>query len=329
MTRNRILGALSILTALLVVGCGGSSSKKKTLDAAGFAERAADAVCTALANCGCASTPVDCKTAVTDQYTELLSRHQVQYPSQKLVPEKMQACLDDLAADLRDCSLQRWTGDVTAKGWWGHSTNFGYESTWLPESCFSVELYVGVQEKDERCFSSNDCAPGLYCDRDSFTCQPLTAAGAACGGEGDPDCVDGCYCPHEADSVCTQYPGEGEDCGFGDYECQEGLFCNESESGEPKYVCKAPGQAGDYCHSGSHGACRAGLFCDVSHECKPVLADGTDCTDGRACVHGWCQMKPDMEDCDTPGNCQCADPGVCDAVEGLQGTSGPFARPPT
>jgi hypothetical protein len=72
-------------------------------------------------------------------------------------------------------------------------------------------------------FVIHDCneKDGLFCDKDTVTCQPFRKLGEAC----DPfhDCVDTAYCDT---GVCTEKAAKGGDC-FEYDACKKGLYCTD------------------------------------------------------------------------------------------------------
>lgn len=273
------MSALS-LGAILVVGCGKSSSSDQALNLESFAVQAADVWCSAMSNCSCtdASAVQDCKTAYREMITLVLSEQLAYRPSMKLDPTAAQTCLDSFQAAVSECHLPSGTSAQ------GTLVSRSQLPVYIP-NC--EEIFVGTQTESERCGDSWDCITTLACDRRTWTCAPRIAVEQSCQYV---DCHAGLTCG--ADSICTQIPGEGEACPT--YECQEGLNCVDVAG---TYTCVAPHQLGADCTDGV--GCAEGTYCDAT--CKALIADGETCGGSGQCLHGWCNSY----------DSKCIDPGIC------------------
>lgn len=127
------------------------------------------------------------------------------------------------------------------------------------------------------CFTED----GLYCARETSTCESLLAEGATCERDpGFPGCVAGTFCEHER---CVPERGEGESCLVD--------------------ICTFPLT----CASPNEIACGPGLRCTVGDpdpRCVAPKADGSTCRSFQECASGWCEI-----DCDEQQSC--SETGVC------------------
>lgn len=240
----RIVNALSLLGAILSMGCGKSSSNDE-LNVRSFAAEAADIVCSAMVDCSCsdASALQDCKTAYREMITQDLSVQFIRYSSAKLDPAAAQACLDGIRAELSDCSLG--TPMMTSVGL-ASSRGVGINVA----SC--DEMVVGAQAQGDPCGQDWDCAPALSCDQRGYTCAPRAAVEDSCEFV---SCQDGLFCL--MGSTCAERPGAGEVCPFGN--CQDGLSCI-AVGGDGPFTCLAPHAVDAVCDDGA--GCVDGSYCD-------------------------------------------------------------------
>jgi hypothetical protein len=203
-----------------------------------------------------------------------------------------------------------------------------------------------------RCFSAQDCAEGLVCDRNTCrtpvpedsncshrgvpcaaglfcagevgdeTCQPAVRKGMRCGFDNTlfAPCLEGMTCFPEAGrnyGVCGPHLAVGEPCD-GTIPCSPGLRCS-SPNGPSRYECTVVtfGDIGDECEVG-HGTRR----CNSRTTCR--TAEGQD--------SGTCEPFPDLgEACDGRVPCRTGwcRPAGCDDVQngcriGRAGLCAPF-----
>jgi hypothetical protein len=176
--------------------------------------------------------------------------------------------------------------------------------------------FTGRVEEGEDCyfdygFTSEECAPGLYCAQTSMCpgeCRPYQQEGDACPSAGrcDPEltCVRECELPCEG--TCGARPGVGEGCENTSGVCAAGLICDASS--EP-YVCIEPRAEGEPCTRSYQCAtfycideecataaeleCRGHMDCDddqycdqAEQRCAPRIAEDESCAGGALCADG-------------------------------------------
>lgn len=273
--------AVISLGAVLLVGCGKSSSSDEPMNARSFAAGFADTVCSALATCSCTdpSAVEDCKTAYNEMISQELSWMLTGSSSWKVDPAAAKTCLADMKAMLGTCTAPPPNADG------------------FPESCRESLLIVGTQAVDDRCNQDSDCAPGLACDWSTYTCATRVAVDGDCSNVA---CADGLFCAPGA--VCTARPGVGEACPFGN--CLDGLTCRYDSTADGN-LCFAPHALSEGCSDGY--ACAVGTYCDRDDTvtCLALKADGETCTSWDQCLHAWCNGFDNT----------CADPGICWLME--------------
>lgn len=167
--------------------------------------------------------------------------------------------------------------------------------------------------------STVSCKNGLMCPvfGATPTCQmpaTQTALGGACdpyqGAYTDmPSCAPGMYCQLQYDAgmnaiggKCATLLAKDAACNlndvgsyfFVDNDCIDGTVCTPTADGTTAGTCKTYGAANAQCWLyGSDplvSTCKAGLYCQAnaagSHvgTCKPLLSDGSLCSDTRLCA---------------------------------------------
>jgi hypothetical protein len=285
MRNLRSIGCAALAAAALLAGCGKSSSPKEQLQLSSFAAKAADTVCSALAKCGCtdASAVASCKQAFVSDMTDQMAFEVLMYPGATLDPAAAQTCLDDLKAELSDCSLPPTTNLV------GRPVAPRFDLL----GCEGV--FKGVQISGERCQVDAECAAGLACDQGTLSCATPAAVDGDCTSI---SCADNAWCNA---GTCAAKVEAGADCSAGgDRACVDGLDCWPSSSAGHN-VCAAPVAVDGDCSEVP--VCVSGAYCNASHLCATLIADGVGCDEGYQCEHGWCN---------TQGVCE--DPGICELL---------------
>lgn len=124
-------------------------------------------------------------------------------------------------------------------------------------SCLTVTgTCATLREPGEECVEGSDCVSG-YCEDDA--CLALPGDGEDCF-EYD-QCAAGLAC---VDGTCYEAVETGEVCN-GDANCPEGERCLNDQQGE--YVCRAPGQIGEFCSTDRD--CDSPLICNWDvNECS-------------------------------------------------------------
>ncbi len=296
MNRLRSIGCVAVVAAALLVGCGGSSSSgTETLQLNSFVARAADAMCSALSQCGCSdsSAVTSCKQAYTSSLTDTLGYELMRYPGRTIDPTAAQTCLDAVKAELADCSV---TAAQPAAGLVGISMSPMYAN--LP-GCDLTTVFKALQTAGEPCHDDVECVAGLACDQGMRTCGTPAALSADCS---HVRCIDTAFCG--SGDTCQALLVAGDPCdSSGDYwdqpECGAGLVCDYSSS-HMHEVCVAPVSIAGSCSDGQ--PCVSGAYCDSggTNQCTADLADGATCTSSQQCTHHFCNSQG-----------KCADPGIC------------------
>ena len=335
MTRISIIRVLS-LGALLLAGCGKSSSSEATAGLKDLAARAAKVYCGAMVKCQCtdSSAANDCETAFTKSYLEYFANVVGYQPSLKVDDTAAQKCLDDAQAELESC-----TGLAIPDGSYGpsgppmpldvgsvgSSGPSGPPPSAMPASC--NEIFVGTQAEGDKCNPDNgdtDCAPGLGCNSQTHLCAQQGARGADCSYTRS---AEGLYCAYGyAGPTCTDAIAEGNYCNgsdhYGQPDCAAGLECYWKSTPYPypplvampypsegDYVCQ-PKVLGSGAVCDEDAPCAAGFFCDYySDTCKALKLDGVACGGSNECIHGWCNYA--LTNADGGQEPACADPGIC------------------
>lgn len=271
----RTLRTVAVLSlgAVLMLGCGKSSSNKEPLNVKTLAATLASTVCSEFAKCSCTdpSAVKDCTAAYTEMLTIQFSSQVAGSQAVKVDSAKAQTCIADIKATLSTCSAPPPYVDG------------------FPASC--DEFFVGTQTADELCDGDQDCAPGLACDRRTWTCATPVAVDGDCTGY-YLSCAEGLFCNG---SVCKAIPAAGQECP--DEVCQDGLSC-VYVTADTKWECVAPHAATESCADGA--GCVDTARC-VSGTCVALTADGGACKNWYECLHGWCNTY----------DWKCADPGIC------------------
>ncbi|MEM7153991.1 MAG: hypothetical protein AAF799_14165 [Myxococcota bacterium] len=188
-------------------------------------------------------------------------------------------------------------------------------------TCVDPCAVLGGRLLDEPCRDPSggsvydDCAAGLFCDRDLFPCQPLAELGQPCRSTNGA-CADGLSCNWDSD-VCVTAAAAGESCD--NVECAQGLDCDwindsricvvEALEGED---CSQARCAGDlYCNDFNFcqdapgldelclfgNICAFGLACDVPiNRCVALPEADQPCLDNRCAAGSWCLSSADDPD---------------------------------
>ncbi len=301
MTRLRSIGCVAAAAAALLAGCGGSSSSKtEALQLNSFVAKAAETMCSALAQCGCSdsSAVTSCKQAYVSSMTDALDVQLLAYPGQTLDPVAAQKCLDDTKAELADCSLTPGTSTTLVSG---RSTMLGVAL--MPEvtlpGCDTSTLFKPLQTAGEPCRDDSECVAGLACNQGMRVCGTPAPLSGDCTYV---SCVDTAYC---LASTCQARLAAGEDCvstydNWDKPRCGDGLVCDYSIS-HAHSICVAPVSVAGSCSDGQ--PCVSDAYCDSggTNQCTADLADGAACTSSQQCAHRFCNSQG-----------KCADPGICD-----------------
>ncbi|QDG51043.1 hypothetical protein FIV42_09950 [Persicimonas caeni] len=227
------------------------------------------------------------------------------------------ACLShsDCTGEDAYCDGSSYVGNVATNGTCGVRGQAGQSCT-LPEDC-AEGLYCdrdGVCSEppgeNEPCTSI--CQSGLICNREVDECRPL-------GGDSDP-CYEAIECQPDlacgADNTCQTPPANGESC----FErCQPDLKCNLQTG-----TCEPLPSQGEDCS----GECADGFVCGADSTCQPIASEGdscasNDCTDGLLCTNATatCVVPALVDTSCEPGNCvwyaTCHPSGTCDPLPSL------------
>lgn len=188
---------------------------------------------------------------------------------------------------------------------------------------------ICVPEKDEGCWSNNDCPFNLRCASEEICVDPAGCADSHYAGfcdtfpqEGDccvshADCASDhecrnnnttATCPPNATAVCVPKPTLGEEC-YNYFDCPAGLVCNNA------FICACNAR----CWRSRMGDCAlpSEQYCNADTDC------GTDST----CARDWeCLSNPcyNTNDCALGGKCQADAVGQCWAHH--QCESGQFCK---
>ena len=110
------------------------------------------------------------------------------------------------------------------------------------------------------------CTPGLYCSKQSQSCEAPLPAGAACTPNADPPCnlLDGHFC-HPINKVCAEikYAAAGQSCGYvmpDFYLCSGSSTCQGAQ-GAQSGTCLAPAADGAACDAQKGPACLPPALC--------------------------------------------------------------------
>lgn len=179
------------------------------------------------------------------------------------------------------------------------------------------QVLTGTVQTGASCYENRDCVEGDYCATGvgcPSSCQARVAVGASCAG-GTP-CVFGASC------------------------IRGGTAPNFT------FTCLADADQGQACGGGVNGDCKPTAWCDgtrgAAGTCQAFVATGVSCTAAGACVPadvcaglsgaslGTCAVGAALGATCTPGNRQCAYPGLyCDSTSsrcaewpGVGGTCG-------
>jgi hypothetical protein len=281
---------LALSAAALFAGCGKSSSPAEPLQMKSFVAKAADTVCSALARCACtdSSAVTSCKQAFVSDMTDQLDYVLLQYPGQTIDPVAAQTCLDDIKAELSDCSLSPAPDS-------GLAVSDSKGSSLQVPSC--DQLFKGVQASGGRCHADAECAAGLACDQITQSCATPAAVDGDCT---NVSCADTAWCNA---GTCTAKLAAGATCtsetdNWGYDVCAAGLSCDYSSSLDHS-ICAAPVAIDGTCGDGNI-RCVTGAYCNDSDVCVALIADGQACSYGFQCEHAWCNAQG-----------KCEDPGIC------------------
>ncbi len=277
--------ARSVLTVgLLLAACAkDDGDPQRQLER--YVEGYASTVCSALVTCSCTAPAAeeDCKAAYRTMLEYALAEEMVQSPARAPVAAAVDTCLGDLRAAVQGCPGPT-RSEVTGGGFEIAKASFDV----LVPSCTPRGLFAGTLASGERCSSPQDCAPGLGCDEEAYTCAPLAAVDGSCATIG---CAEGLHC--NSSLTCATRPTAGQACP--DFACATGSSCVDVEG---VMTCVAPHAATESCTDGA--GCVAGTYCDWDvGVCATPLTDGTPCGEDFECEHLWCRSGT------------CADPGFC------------------
>jgi hypothetical protein len=216
-------------------------------------------------------------------------------------PQRVQACLDELAAGGCD-SLSRREPESCQRALEG-TVEAGGDCTLdaecagdqycklgdaCPGKCAAYEVAGGA------CVSTDDCASGLECD-DNGHCVAPAQKGELCQ-QGEPDCANGLVCLGEDSSA--KIPGTcytieeglsgelGDECALSGSLCQAGYACEITSTSPIEGSCVAQVEANAGCHLALPDECPESQYCKLGRD---LLAAGS-CTDkpgaGQKCAAG-------------------------------------------
>jgi hypothetical protein len=142
-------------------------------------------------------------------------------------------------------------------------------------------VFTGKLAAGAECIGTMECAPGLVCNAmkcetpggDGDKCRPVIELTMAVV---ESSCASGLHCSLE-DYVCMPKVAKGAACVLTE-ECQDGLSCRDS-----KCVPAGPAKHDEGCDEATD--CPAGDFCNLSHRCETLRADGEKCLLDSQCQH--------------------------------------------
>jgi hypothetical protein len=300
----RPLRSFALLSAALVVACGGNSAFEGG-DGDGGESVAFDALPAAFASAECELlercygplyelflTFEDCETRAEAAYRDgdfsaleaALEAETIEYDGKKVA-----SCLDVIAT--RDCAeLSQRTIEVCEDAIVGSVEPGGACN--VDEECIGSRICevtdqcpgtcVERYDAGHPCEEDGECSDGLVCSNATNRCVAPAAAGETCGGGIEPQCDGGLLCAGEDENngqtgTCRsedelEERGAGEACWptVGEL-CAPGLSC-VVDSLTPSFSCRAIPASGGVCGIGFPENCPVGEYCVIT---AAMVVEGT------------------------------------------------------
>ncbi|MCA9707994.1 MAG: hypothetical protein KDK70_19230 [Myxococcales bacterium] len=185
-------------------------------------------------------------------------------------------------------------------------------------TCVEPCAALGGRLQGESCGSPefgiyDDCAPGLWCNLQSYVCTPLPAEGQDCF---DASCGPDLYCNWQT-LVCEPAATQGQSCDF--RQCADDLYCEWLDG---QQTCQPYAQPGESC---SGRPCRSDLYCNDDDLCVEAPREAEPCLWGSICAAGYvcdgavgaCVTPPDAGELCIQGSCSTG--SWCDVSEVPEG----------